>query len=96
MSRRAALWLTPDLFIEFLKVSQGISPRRFAVRENALPDDAKVVWVLGDGGGIGRDIALIIESETFADVPVGETLPSLPSPIYEIVYDDVQYPESVV
>lgn len=83
MSGRRKLPLTADVFIEFSKAVKhraGFS-RRFRVKENPLPDDARIVGV----GGDGHMLALIIESDTWQqDDPIAIQLP----PVFETVFDE--------
>lgn len=81
--KHAYLYVTPELLVELLKVSKmrDGKPRRFVVEENPLPDDTEVVGV----DSSGHCLRLLLESETFADVGVGET-PDLPPPIYRSVF----------
>lgn len=86
----ATLDLTPDLFVEFCKASKenGHKPRRFVVKENPLPDDAEVVAVQLRDPYLPHTLRLVIQSESFADVPEGATPPELAMVWYETVFDE--------
>ena len=82
----AILNLTPELFINFCLASKDGPPRRFRVKENPLPEDAKVVHV-GQSLLAPYLVQLYVSSETFAEVPLGEEPPALPTVVYETVFD---------
>ena len=84
--RIAALDVTAELLVEFVNASQyrGLLPRAFFVKENPLPEDTKVVRVLGtECPGV---IRLWLESSAFADIPDGQDPPQVPQIIYQTVY----------
>jgi len=85
----AILELSPELFVEFAKACKKGPPRRFTVKANALPDDASIVRVgfTGDSQGL-YTLKLVVQSETFADVPNGEMIPELPAVVFETVNDE--------
>lgn len=84
--KHAALPLTPDLFVEMRKASTELGiTRRFRVKKNALPDDARPIRVYWDSAsGL---LYLLVESDSFADVSRPEDVPVLPPVIFETVYD---------
>lgn len=82
--KAATLSLTPELFIEFAKFCKDGTLRRIVVRENPLPDDAKVIAVQSDGNG---DLALLIGSESFENVS-DPPFPVLASPVFETIFDE--------
>jgi len=84
--RQAYIELSPELFIEFCKASghgSGLA-RRFVVKKNPLPDDVNVVRIEASEW---RNLRLVLESESFADVPDGSSLPRLPDTLYEAIYE---------
>lgn len=87
--RIATLDLTPDLFLDFCKSLKAGPSRSFKVKENALPDDARVIRVaLRETGTIAGAVwTLFIESEAFNEIGDGVIPPSLPQPVLEAVYD---------
>lgn len=84
----ATLDLTPELFVELCKASKEHNrwPRRFVVKKNPLPDDAKVVEVRLREPFLPHTLRLVISSESFAEVPEGATPPELPMIWYETVF----------
>jgi hypothetical protein len=84
--RIAALDLTPELFVQFCQVCKDGPPRHFVVKKNPLPDDAKVVGVITRPDRFPLILRLVVESEAFADVPEGESIPELPDVWFETIY----------
>jgi hypothetical protein len=80
----ATLDLSADLFLEFSKACKAGPPRRFVVKENALPDDAEIVRVRYYDPDRLR---LFITSESFADVREGGEPPELPPVVFTTQYD---------
>jgi len=83
----ATLDLTPELFLDFCKMCKDGPPRQIIVKENALPDDAKVVGVIVAKDRYPLTLRLVIESDSFVDVPEGELMPELPLVVFETIYD---------
>lgn len=85
--RVATLDLTPELFLEFAKActGQGLT-RRFLVKEHPLPDDAKIVDIRLRYPR-RHTLQLLVQSESFAEVPEGEKPPELPLVVFETVFD---------
>lgn len=85
-ARVATMDLVPDLFIEFCKASTQAHgwPRSFVVRENPLPDDAKVEAIQQINSCTVR---LLISSASFAEVPEGAPPPELPMIVYQTVVE---------
>lgn len=84
----ATLDLTPELFVEFCKLCKNGPSRRYIVKENAPPDDAEVVEVRLRSPFLPHTLQLVIQSESFADVPEGVEPPELPPIWCETVYDN--------
>lgn len=84
--RIATLDLAPEIFMEFVQGSKDGPPRYFQVKENPLPDDARVVSVSPRTETCPMIWRLFIESESFADVAEGDVPPELPWITYEVVY----------
>lgn len=64
--KKATLDISPELFTDLFS-GEGYE-RTYTVRKNALPNDARIIycrWVDETGGRV----RLLIESETFEDVP---------------------------
>lgn len=81
MRRLAKLAVTAEFIVDALKGDTSML-RRFYVRKNPLPNDAKVVMVeTGEREGL---IYLVLESETFAPVAISN-IPELPSVVCETV-----------
>ena len=78
-----SLDITTELLVEFSKTCKAGPPRRFIVKENPLPDDARIVRMrqLND-----YTLRLYITSESFTDV-AGPIL-QLPPVVFETIYDD--------
>jgi hypothetical protein len=89
MAKLALLPLTADLFLEFSKVCKDGPPRRLVVKENPLPDDAKIISIEAFWDRPPFTLALLLTSEAFADVPEGQTPPEVPDIWFETVYDEV-------
>lgn len=87
--RVATLDLTPELFVEFCKVSgwRGGMYRRFKVVANPLPQDAEVIAIQLRDAYLPQTLRLVIRSETFAELPEGAIPPELPLVTFETVYD---------
>lgn len=87
----ATLDLSAELFVEFAKLCKGGPPRKFIVKENPLPADAKILHV----GLANRfvypplTLRLFIQSESFEDVPAGQIPPELPNIAFETLYNEV-------
>jgi len=73
--RVAVLRITPELFVEFCKACQDGPLRSFVVTANALPADATVINLRGDPNL--ELIELLIQSETFDELPEGQAPPTL-------------------
>lgn len=75
--RRAILRATPEILVELCKGSEAHT----RVVANALPADARVTSTGIDpfSGGL----LIVVESETFAPIEVGEQLPVLTLPLFE-------------
>lgn len=85
MAKIAVLPLTADLFLEWSKACRDGPPRRFVVKENPLPDDAKIVGVELFGNKQDLILALVVESESFEDVPADVAPPEVPRIPFEVV-----------
>jgi len=83
----ATLDLAPELFIDFCKLCKDGPLRQIQVKENPLPDDARVVGVIVAKDRYPLTLRLVIESDSFADVPEGELMPELPLVVFETVYN---------
>lgn len=67
---------------------QGTGSRRFIVKANPLPDDAKVESVFV---GINGSIWLVLRSKEFDAIPITiPDLPHLPPVAFETVYESIQ------
>lgn len=84
--RIATLDLTPELFIQFCQVCKDGPPCQMVVKKNPLPSDAKVVGVITRPDRFPLILRLVIESESFADIPEGEPIPELPLVWFETIY----------
>jgi hypothetical protein len=69
--RIAQIRWTPELLI---MMGRG----RFEVVDNALPDDVEIVSVSTDVRWAYQEIVLTVKSESFAVVPEGAEIPTLP------------------
>lgn len=87
MAKLALLPLTAELFLEFSKACKDGPPRRFTVKENPLPDDATIISIEAFYDRPPFTLALLIASDSFADVAEGETVPEVPRLLFETVYD---------
>jgi hypothetical protein len=76
----AILQVSPEFLVEFCKGSS--TPQWVIVTKHPLPHDARFVRAGHDDTG---ELFLVIESETFDDIPPGERLPSLPVPQFTAV-----------
>lgn len=83
MRRLALFRITPEVIVKWC--TAGEQPAMLT--ENGLPRDAKV---LGTGGPQSwfydpyyHSIAIVIESESFPEVPEGQPLPTLPVPQFK-------------
>lgn len=81
--KHAVLKVSPILFIEMCK--KGVD--RTKVIANAIPKDSRFIRAYVDDTPGYSFIGLVIESESFKEVPYGNTLPSLPNPVFEKVID---------
>jgi hypothetical protein len=86
--RIATLDLTPELFVEFCKFCKDGPLRLTVVRENPLPDDAKIIGCRTNTDHWPMTLKLVVESATFADVFEGEKVPELPLVMFETIYDN--------
>lgn len=84
--RIASMDLAPELFVSFCQASKDGPPRYFRVKENPLPDDARVVAVAPLPDRYPMLWRLFIASDSFEDVPQGSVPPELPLVVYETVY----------
>lgn len=91
--RLATLDLTPELFVEFAKFCKQGAPRNIVVRENPLPDDAKIVDIRLKRA-FPYTLQLVIESESFVaiamDSIVPPKLPELPLVVFETIFADTK------
>jgi len=77
--RQRIVWVTPELILRLLIVPEDGVPlahRYVKAIKDPIPPDAKVVRTL-----IGRNVGLVIESEHFDPVPIGQ-IPAI-TPTYE-------------
>lgn len=87
--RRATLDLTPELFVEFAKLCKSGLPRRIVVKENPLPDDARIVDIRLKDTLLPYTLQLVLESESFNEVATNPDsampprLPELPLVVFE-------------
>lgn len=86
--RVATLDLTPELFVEFAKACKNGPPRRFIVKDNPLPEDAKIIRVRLSLLHYPETLQLLIESESFEDVAKGTRPPELPQVVFSTQYDE--------
>jgi hypothetical protein len=84
----ATLDLTPELFVEFCKFCKDGPPRFTVVKENPLPEDAKIVGCSVNVDRWPITLKLVIDSSTFSEVAESERLPELPLIVFETVYDN--------
>lgn len=89
MAKLALLPLTADLFVQFAQACKDGPPRRFQVKENPLPDDVEIVSIGVSATMPPVTLALLLKSESFADIPDGEQVPEVPRILFETVYDEV-------
>lgn len=66
------------LFLDVCKYGSN----KVEVIENALPPDTKFLRATVDNTPGYNFIGLIVESASFKDIPYGNTLPYLPSPVF--------------
>jgi hypothetical protein len=86
----ATLDLSPELFLAFCKFCKDGPPRMVLVKENPLPDDAEIIQIrLRPDGFYPNELQLVIRSESFADVRLGDGYPELPLVVFETIYDEV-------
>lgn len=84
----AVLDLTPELFVEFCKSSVKGEPRRFTVKDNALPDDVEIVRIrLADDAVWPQTLQLVLRSASFSEVAAGAKPPMLPPVVFETIFD---------
>jgi hypothetical protein len=79
--KRATLLISPPLLIELFKAGPA---RTFEILNYPLPEDARFVdvsYISSEGA-----IALVLESETFNDIPEKGKPPDLPNPEVRVVY----------
>lgn len=78
---RAILRVSPQYIIDMSK-GEGVV-RGFTVSKNGLPDDAHLVgmWLSGPEAAV----ELVVESDSFPNLPEGEKLPELPSVEYRLL-----------
>lgn len=91
MRRLAILQVSPESFVEICKAGR----RSFSVKNNPVPNDARIVGVGPEGSGnklfaYNTETAcvnIILESESFAHVPEGFAIPYLPCPVLMVEMD---------
>lgn len=85
--KRAILQITDHLLIEFFKAFQEQDGqwRVHRMLKNTLPDDAKPIRCsIMDKGVLG----ILIESESFREIPEAEPYPILDCPVFEVKVED--------
>ena len=95
MKKRAIFQITNHLLVAMFQAfqKQGDQWRVFRVLKNALPDDAKPIRcnVMNNG-----NIGILIESESFEEIPATKLYPILDPPVFEVrvqdgLIDEVEY-----
>lgn len=84
----ATLDLTPELFVEFCRFCKSGPPRFTVVKENPLPNDAQIIGCHVNTERWPMTLKLVINSDSFADIPDGNRIPELPLVVFETVYDN--------
>lgn len=75
--RLKIMWIAPECLARVLQ--ESINGRYFKVVENALPADAEILhasWAFER-----HDLAVVVRSSEFDNVPEGQILPELKDPI---------------
>lgn len=70
MSRQALLWMHPEALVHFM------TSRRCVIQEGHLPDDVKFHHVYYDSNR--QVFAMVLTSNTFRSLKLGEKIPELP------------------
>lgn len=96
MPRRAILLVSGELLVQMAKrTPEHPYLQTVEVLDNPLPDDATIVRILASPWYANpTEIAIVLESAEFDDIPDDAPPPTLPSPTFALRYHEI--PPSVV